>query len=742
MHVHSWGRLVGAIWTLLLLLTALPLNAAQTPYFQVVSEDAKIERLPLLQTQAEVKIAGTIAAVTLRQRFENRGSVPIEAVYVFPASVHAAVTGLSMRIGEREVRGVIREKQQAAAEYQGARQAGKSTALLEQQAEGIFRMRLANILPGDRIDVVLDYSELLLPQEGVYEFLLPTTFGNDAGHYEGRAHGQAGSAAAEVTDYSFVLNAQLSGPLPFARIESPSHRLVLERPQPQQALLRFADDEVRASTRDFVLRFDYAGQDIAPGLLLYPGADENFFLLTLQPPASVLPEQVPPREYIFVVDVSGSMHGAPLDLAKSVMRELMAGLRPQDRFNVVLFAGGSEWLDSNASLAGTPDNLRRAFKLIDSSAGDGATNLEQALEAAYALPRPATMARSLVVVSDGVIPADTTVSRLIRRNVGQASLFAFGVGASVDKGVIQRLARAGTGSAVMVEDMDEGRAQAQRLRRYIEQPLLTQVQAVFDGFDAYDVMPTPIPDLYAQRPVVLIGKYRGAAQGQVRISGQGGRGAYTAAVDVAGGSAAAANAPLRALWARSALADRLDFGTANATAAVRDVAAVEQKELTKLGLDYSLLTPFTSFVAVDTQVRTEQAPTPVQQPTPQRASATASYASGSGNALLLAAQLQPALGQALAAVAKPSREVAGRRFGEEAGVLVDLSYRKDQPLLRIRRGSAAYQRLLQLRPELRLWLEAGERVLLSLGRYAVLVDERGFSDYPEASLRRALALRP
>lgn len=741
MHVHSWGRFVGAIWAVLLALAALPLQAAQTPYFQVVSEDAKVERLPLLQTQAEVKIAGTIAAVTLRQRFENRGSVPIEAVYVFPASVHAAVTGLAMRIGEREVRGVIREKQQAAAEYQGAKQAGKSTALLEQQAEGIFRMRLANILPGDRIDVVLDYSELLLPREGVYEFLLPTTFGGDGGRYEGRAHGQSSSAAAEVTDYSFVLNAQLSGPLPFGRIESPSHKLVLDRPQPQQAQLRFADDEARASTRDFVLRFDYAGQDIASGLLLYPGTDENFFLLTLQPPASVLPEQVPPREYIFVVDVSGSMHGAPLDLAKSVMRELMAGLRAQDRFNVVLFAGGSQWLDDKASLPGTADNLDRAFRLIDTSAGGGSTDLEQALTAVYALPRPAAMARSVVVVTDGVIPADNDVSRLIRSRVDQASLFAFGVGASVDKGVIQRLARAGTGSAVMVEDMDEGRAQAQRLRRYIEQPLLTQVQAAFEGFDAYDVMPTPIPDLYAQRPVVLIGKYRGAASGQIRISGQGGRGPYAATVAAAGGTASAANAPLRALWARSALADRLDFGAA--TAAATSASAEEQKkEITKIGLDYSLLTPHTSFVAVDAQVRSEQAATTVQQPTPVRASATASYASGSGNALLLAAQLQPALVQSLAALPRPVQEVAGRRFGEEAGVLVDLSYRKDQPLLRIRRGSAAYLRLLELRPELRLWLEAGERVLLNLGRYAVLVDERGFSDYPEASLRRALALRP
>ncbi|TDR38879.1 Ca-activated chloride channel family protein [Tahibacter aquaticus] len=744
MHVNAWGRVVGGFWMLALLLVGLPpsLQASETPYFQVISADAgKVERLPLLQTQADVQIAGTIAAVQLRQRFENRGQVPIEAVYVFPASIHAAVTGLSLRIGEREVRGVIREKQKAAAEYTAAKESGRNTALLEQQSEGIFRMRLANILPGDRIDVVLSYSELLLPREGVYEFFLPTTFASEGGHYDVRAQGQRSSAEAEVTDYSFALRAALSGPLPFARIDSPSHRLAVQRSDAQHAHLQFADEEVKASTRDFVLRFSYAGNEVASGLLLYPGADENFFLLTLQPPATVVPDQVPPREYLFVVDVSGSMHGAPLDLAKVVMRELLAGLRAQDRFNVVLFAGGSTVLDERGSLPGTADNRQRAFGMIDRSEGGGSTDLQQALLKAYAVPRPAGMARSVVVVTDGGIMASDDVSRLIRANLGQASVFAFGVGASVDKGVIQRLARAGTGEAVMIENMDEGRAQAQAFRRYIEQPLLTQVEASFEGFDAYDVTPTPIPDLFAQRPVVLIGKYRGAAQGQIRLRGIGGRGPYAASIAVAGGNATAANAPLRALWARQALADRLDF--AATSAAAEPAAAEEQKAfVTKIGLDYSLLTPFTAFVAVDTAVRTDQPAVGVNQPTPQRASAVASYGAGSGNALLLAAQAQPLLAQAVAGVAQPVRDVSGRRFAEQGGALVDLSYRSGQPLLRIRRDSAAYRRLLELRPDLRQWLELGERVLLNLGRYAVLIDARGFSDYPERSLRQALAPTP
>lgn len=740
-RVLCWAR---RAVTVLFVVFSLPLQAEQnsaTPYFQVLGEDpAQVERLPLLQTQADVQIAGTIAAVELRQVFENRGQVPIEAVYVFPASIRAAVTGLSMKVGERNVRGVIREKEAASAEYAAAKSAGRNTALLEQHAEGIFRMRLANIMPGDRIEVALQYTELLLPREGVYEFFLPTTFGADQGAPGGeRAAGQHSSASAAVTDYSFGLALQLNGPLPIADIQSPSHHIEVQRPQPGRATVTFAADEAKAATRDFVLRFGYAGSEIAGGLLLYPGAQENFFLLTLQPPRSVLPEQVPAREYVFVVDVSGSMHGAPLDLAKIVMAELLAGMRAQDRFNVVLFAGGSEVLSAEGSLAGTPENLAKAKDFIDRE-GSGSTDLIQALGTAYALPPSPAMARSLVVVTDGVIGYDSAASRLIRAQLDKASVFAFGVGSSVDKGVIQRIARAGTGEALVIEDMAGGQEQARAFRRYIEQPLLTGLQASFEGFDAYDVSPMPLPDLFAQRPLVLIGKYRGPAQGQIRLRGNGGRGPYEAVVDVAGGSASPANAPLRALWARSVLADWLDFGNAKADADSEVAEEARKAEVTRLGLTYSLLTPHTSFVAVDDAVRTDQASTPVAQPTPQRASAAVA-SGGFGSSLLLGAPLQAALAQTGAAVSNPPLEVGGRRFARSAQGLVDADYVPGQPLLRIRRDSPAYLRLLQLRPDLKPWLELSGSVLLRLGRYAVLIDAGGFSDYPDRVLRRAATLR-
>ncbi|WP_257388115.1 VIT domain-containing protein [Tahibacter caeni] len=738
MHGHSWGWVAGRCLAAWLALTTAAAAAGETPYLQVLGGDpARVERLPLLQTRAEVDIVGTIASVELRQVFENRGDVPIEAVYVFPASTDAAVGSLTLRIGERTVRGVLREKQQARADYDAARSEGRNSALLEQQAEGVFRLRVANILPGDRIDVALQYTELLRPREGVYEFFLPTTRGATAGGESATHDPVRSSAAAEVTDYSFALAARLRGAAPFAAIASPSHRIDVQRSDARRAAVTLAADEAKAATRDFVLRFSYAGDAIADGLQLYPGGPEQFFLLTVQPPASVLPDQVPAREYLFVVDVSGSMAGAPLDLAKLVLRELLAGMRPQDRFNVVLFAGAASVLDAKASLAGTPDNLRQALRFIDAADGSGATDLLSALQTAYALPHGAGVARSVVVVTDGGIAAGDAVSRLIRSRLGEASVFAFGVGARVDKAVIRRIARAGTGEAVMIENLDEGKPQAQAFRRYIEQPLLSGIAVAFEGFDAYDVSPMPVPDLFAQRPVVLVGKYRGAAQGRIRLRAQSGRGPYEAVVDVAAAAdVSAENAPLRTLWARQMLADRIDLG---AEPGAEDAL---RREITQLGLDYGLLTPYTAFVAIDDAVRTQQPSTTVDQPLPQRASQVVGYASGSGNALLFAAALSPALQQNLAASAAPLRVVDGRRFRERGDTLVDLAYRDGQPLLRIRRDSPAFMRLLQLRPDLRVWLELEGSVLLSLGRYAVLVDARGFSDYPDALLQRAVALRP
>jgi Ca-activated chloride channel family protein len=705
-------------------------EAKGAPYFSVAGE-SKIERLPLLQTHASVNIIGPIAEVTLKQVFENRGSATIEANYVFPASDRGAVSALTMRIGDRVVEAKIQERNAAHQTYEAAKEAGHTTTLLEQHDTGTFVMNLANILPGDRIDVELRYTELLVPTDGVYELLLPNTFGVERYTRRRDASVQTPrSDAAEVTDYSFGVDARIMAGVPIATIESPSHHIVVDKPSSAEGLVRLADDEVKASTRDFVLRYSLAGGEIANGLSLFPGTSENFFLLMTQPPRSPAPASVPPREYVFILDVSGSMEGAPMQAAKEMMRVLLATLRAHDRFNLVLFAGGSDVLAPNGSLPVGGDTIAQAMSLIDGAHASGGTELISALEASYAIPRATGMSRSIVVLTEGGIAAGGDASRLIREHLDQSNLFAFGVGPSADMPVMHRIARAGLGEPFFAVDAAKGMAEIERFRQFIEQPLLTNVEAKFIGFDAYDVIPQKIPDLFARRPIVLIGKYRGTPGGEIHLSGISGTGRYDSTINVSATAASERNSPLRTLWARERIADRLDEAPFSGP-------DEHKNELIKLSLDYEVLTPYTAFVAVSEEKRTDgAAPVKVDQPTPL--SAGMSYG-GRGDALLEGARLFAGL--AASNIARPVegdlREIAGKQFRHVGDTWIDAAHEEHCITLRIRRGSAAYAKLLELRPDLATWIALGDRVLVRLGRYSVLIAADGFGDYPSETLARA-----
>ncbi|MBS1242244.1 MAG: von Willebrand factor type like domain, partial [Gemmatimonadetes bacterium] len=332
-----------------------------------------------------------------------------------------------------------------------------------------------------------------------------------------------------------------------------------------------------------------------PGLLLCRGEEENFFLLMVQPPRRVAPADIPPREYIFIMDVSGSMYGFPLDRSKQVLRQIIGGLRPQDAFNVVLFAGDSATL-APESVPGTPDNVRKALALIDSQRGGGGTELLPALETALALPRAEKSARSVVILTDGYVDVEKEAFDLIRRNLGQANLFAFGIGTSVNRYLIEGMARAGAGEPFVVTSEEDAEATVARFTRYIGTPALTQIRLSFDRFEAYDVEPLQVPDVLAERPVVVFGKWRGEPRGAIRLAGFTGTERYDVAVPVDPAEADPENAALRYLWARHRLAVLADE---------QGVAPTEERvgRITGLGLRYNLLTEYTSFVAVEHVVR-------------------------------------------------------------------------------------------------------------------------------------------
>lgn len=614
----------------LLLATSAPARAddaeapaAESPYFAVASDDPATDRLPLKATRVDVRIAGVIADVTVVQHYRNEGQRAIEARYVFPGSTRAAVHAMTVRVGDRLVVATIREKQQARIEYNAAKAKGKTSALLEQQRPNVFQMNVANILPGDEVAVELRYTELLSPTDGEYGFVFPSVVGPRYNSPQGAATRERWVASpyfeeGVATPAGFDIAVALETPLPVKEITSISHTIEVDGVGTTRSQVTLAPhDERPHGNRDFILGYRLAGERIESGLMLYRGEEENFFLAMVEPPKAVAPAQISPRDYVFVVDISGSMHGHPLRTAKTLLQQLIGGLRASDSFNVMLFAGSNRML-SEVSVPATRANIERALRLIDEVRGSGSTEIVPALERIAALPRLADVSRSVIVITDGYVTVEDRVFQLVRRNLHRANVFAFGIGSSVNRHLIEGIARAGQGEAFIVTRPEQAAAQAGRLRRIVEAPVLTQVTARFDGLDAYDVEPAQLPDVMGGRPVLLFGKWRAPAdapvdapvRGRLIVEGRAADGAYRSEL-AADGRESQTSAALRHLWARHRIATLADQEALEGGDAQRDA-------ITALGLRYSLLTAYTSFIAVDERVRnTNPALAPsVDQPSP------------------------------------------------------------------------------------------------------------------------------
>jgi len=587
-----------------------------SPYFLVKSHDPDVDRLPLKSTWAQVNISGVIADVKVTQVYKNEGNKPLEAIYVFPASTRAAVCGMKMTIGERTITANIREREQARQEYNQAKQAGKSASLLEQHRPNVFQMNVANILPSDVIQVELKYTELLIPTDTVYEFVYPTVVGP---RYVDRQADEAASSdmwtanpylhQGESPTYTFNISVDVAAGLPIQDIACDSHKTGINYKGPSFATVNLDPSEKQGGNRDFILKYRLAGGKIETGLLLFEGKEENFFLLMMQPPKRVVKNQIPPREYIFIVDVSGSMHGFPLDISKKLLKDLIGNLRPTDTFNVLLFAGGSH-LMAEHSLPAIPQNITHAINTIDRQRGGGGTRLLPALKRALSLPKTEGFSRSIVIATDGYVSVEEEAFDLIRNNLGRANMFTFGIGSSVNRHLIEGMARVGMGEPFVITKPEQAPEKANRFRKLIESPVLTGIKVDFGCFKAFDVEPPGIPDVLADRPVIVFGKWRGRPRGSISIQGLTGEHSFSKKVDVSGITPLQTNSALRYLWARHRIALLSDYNKLNK----QDERV---KEVTQLGLTYNLLTAYTSFVAVDTQIRLKDGrAVTVKQPLP------------------------------------------------------------------------------------------------------------------------------
>ena len=585
-----------------------------SPYFSISSSENKVEDFPLKKTDVNVNISGPIASVKIEQHYENNGPTVIHADYVFPMSTKAAVYGMTVFYGEKKLKAKIEEKNKARQIFQQAKEAGKRTSLLEQERPNVFRMNVANILPGEKVKVVLEYTEFINPTDKNYEFVFPAVVGPrfiDPSKKEEPGVFDSKYNTGKAVDYpcEFMMYVNVISAVPLQKIVSKSHKITVTKNTENFATVRFTNPITTfEGNRDFILSYSLRGEKVEAGTITFEGEDENFFLSVIEPPARLDREDIPPREYIFIVDVSGSMRGFPMDVSKTLLKNLIGNLRPTDMFNVMLFASSSMVL-SEESLEANMSNLNKAINLLDNQQGGGGTMLLPALERAIGLPSCGRdISRSVVIVTDGYVHVEEEAFNLIGNNLNDANVFSFGIGKSINRHLIEGLAKVGRGESFVITEKKFAKKTAENFRKYIEYPIMTGIDIQFKNMDAYDITPKSIPDLFADRPLYVFGKYKGKTKGQLVVSGFTGKSVYNNRTAIQQKSNRHKEG-LKYLWAREKIAELNMLNYVNKS---QD----RIKEITQLGLDYNLMTEYTSFVAVDDEVMTQEEAETVKQPRP------------------------------------------------------------------------------------------------------------------------------
>lgn len=573
----------------------------------------RFEPVPLVHTDVAIDLRGLAAAATVTQQYANDSDVPIEAVYVFPLPHDAAVYDLEIRIGQRIIRSVIREREEAKRIYEAAKSEGKRAALVEQERPNIFTASVANLMPGDKIDVRLRFVQPLQWEDGRIRLAFPTVVGpryiagTQAVGYSGTGHEPDTDAvpdASRITPpvrhpdsrpgHDLSLAVDLDAGFDAASVKCVSHAVNVRRLDGGRHRVELAAGATLPN-RDFVLELQQAAGALPQTALFLspePGTGDTHFLLAAFPPTAPRTERVP-IEMLYLVDVSGSMAGASIEQAREALLQALDRLSPGDRFAIVAFDSEIHPFAPEPLLA-TTGNLDAARRFVRSLQAGSGTEMLPALRHLMAFPRSVGHLRHILVLTDGDLGNEEQIFAALRNHLGDARLFTVAIGSAPNHFLATKMAQFGRGSFAHIAEAAEIREQIGRLLDRIASPVLTDVTLAFEGVHATDIYPENLPDLFLRQPLVVYGRIANGKAGRVRFAARAGNSAFETSLPV--DTAKASFHPgITTLWARQRIEDALDRWR-TAEEGQRDSI---RSAIVADAIRYRLVTRFTSLVAVE-----------------------------------------------------------------------------------------------------------------------------------------------
>jgi Ca-activated chloride channel family protein len=596
--------------------------------------------VPLKHTDVKANIAGYIATVDVTQQYENPYDEKIEAVYVFPLPQDAAVSDFIMTIGERRIRGIIREREEAEEIYAAAKAQGHVASLLTQERPNIFTQAVANIEPGKQIDINIKYFNTLAYDDGWYEFVFPMVVGprfNPPGSTDGvgavpnGAEGTSGQATEvtylkpnERSGHDIAVQVDIEAGVHIEQIDCINHEILVDDVTDTRTIARL-DPADSIPNKDFVLRYQVAGQQIKSAALVHAGDDGGYFTLMVYPPADLKYIERGPMEMIFVVDCSGSMSGEPIAQAKAAIDHALRKMRPQDSFQIIRFSNNASQLGP-APLLATPENIAKGREYLANIYEGGGTMMIEGIKAALDFPHDPHRLRTVTFLTDGYIGNEAEIFKAVAEKLGESRIFSFGVGSSVNRYLLDGLARMGHGTAAYLSLTDNAANVMDRYFERVSHAAMTGIEIDWGNLEVFDMYPGASIDLFVGRPLILTGRFKGTEPTAVTLYGTAAGEPTEVSVLLDPTDEAATHAGLASVWARHKIADLAYAHRVQPSDELRG-------QIEAVALEYGLMSDYTAFVAVDSTERTaggEGATVPVPVPVPDGVDFANTVSAGAG----------------------------------------------------------------------------------------------------------------
>lgn len=589
--------------------------------------------LPLIAMEVDARVAGVVATIEVAQTFVNTTGTAIEATYIFPLPDRAAVHKFKMEVAGRVIDGVIDERGAAREQYDQAIAAGHRAAITEEERPGVFTLRVGNLMPGEAATVRLSLVGPLPVDDGEVTFRFPLVVAPR--YIPGARLGGDQAGLGREADTDLVPDAsRISPPVLLPGCPNPV-RLGL-RVALTDGLMRDVASSLHTVTvekrdaqvievmpgerldRDFILRWRIDGRELTSSLVCADdaGGAAGTFALTIVPPSTTAMAGKP-RDVVFVIDRSGSMRGWKMVAARRAAARMIDTLTSRDRFCAIAFDNQCELLPAGSLADATDRNRFRAVEALAKVEARGGTEIAEPLRRALGMLLGGTTDRERVImlVTDGQVGNEDHILRELAPTLRNIKMFTLGIDQAVNAGFLRRLAAAGGGLCELVESEDRLDVVMTKVHRRIGTPIATEIALRATGLelDRGSLAPAKLPDVYAGAPVVILGRYRGAAPAGAAIEIEGTSLGDPLRMTVTSSSTAQASTWLAASWARAHLRDLEDQYAATARGEL-------EQQIVRVSKQFSVLSRFTAFVAIDRSAVVNkggvlhQAVQPVEQP--------------------------------------------------------------------------------------------------------------------------------